>query len=181
MAAIETNYTNHDEITIEQINEPPVSIGYSHTFGSVFGAINKIIKAIINKFKNIDDTFNNVNDEVSVLHKGKTDSISWDILVTPGSSITKTINVDGARHFTHGYVTTNGKSLYTLTQVISSTSLGTSFYGSGIVDGYKKTGTADISCQLTHDNGGTQLKITFTSSNIYAFKYDNFTINYEIY
>ena len=167
------NYTDQESITIDDINATPISTGYNYTFGNVFGALNNIIKAIINKFSEI-------SNEISTFRKGKTGAASWNILLETDAHVVKTINIDDSHYLTHGYIIINGRMEH-LTQLRPSLDENNT-YGNMIADGYKKLGTANVSYELTHDNNATQLKVTFRRQNAYyPFKYDGYKIEYELY
>lgn len=176
------NYTDKDSITIDDINNTPISTGYNYTFGSVFGALNKIIKAIINKFKSIDS-------EVDTLHKGVTGTASWSIDVSPGDTASKIITVDNTHYFTHGYIYTRNSvsssnlryTLNNIAQLQSVTSTGV--YGENVsLTSTAKYGKADISYTITHENNGTYIKVEVTNTgSTYNFKYSNFDFKYELY
>lgn len=172
------NYTDQENISIDDINDTPISTGHGHTFGSVFGALNKIIKAIINKFKNVDS-------EIITLHQGITGSASWSIdNVKPGETAIKIITVDPNHYFTHGYIYINTqKSIYHITK--SHSMILENYYGDVLNpdDSRHHYGHADISFAITHENNGTFIKVTFKSltSYRYDFKLSNFNVRYELY
>lgn len=99
-----TNYTDQDSITIDDINSTPIATGYNYTFGSVFGAINKIIKAIVNKFKSVDTDIENTSKDIQGI-TGTTVSLpsSSITLSSKTNSSTYTLTINTKRKYTHGY------------------------------------------------------------------------------
>ena len=171
------NYTEEDEITIDDIKDTPISTGYGYTFGTVFGALNKIIKAIVKKFKSVDD-------EMNILHNGKTGDYKWDISLNgadskENTSTIKEIIVDSSRRFTHGYIKSD-KGIDFISELRSPVSL--DYTNSGTYGNGGSKGRAYISCELTHDNGGTQLKVAFRSGHdFHSFEYKGYEFSYELY
>lgn len=176
------NYTDKDSITIDDINNTPITVGHDYTFGNVFGALNKIIKAIINKFKNVDS-------EIITLHQGKIGSASWSINVTPGQTVSKTITVDSSNYFTHGYIYTrrnidSNTAGYTLNHITQMQSvISTGLHGENVNTSSKpRYGEANITYTIIHENNGTYIKIEVTNTGtVYDFKYSNFDFKYELY
>jgi len=67
-------------ISVDDIDtQSPLRVGYEYTIKNVFSGLNKIIKAILNRFKEIDKDTEGVSGSFAIPEHSSSTDTSWDI------------------------------------------------------------------------------------------------------